>query len=331
MTQRWLLVFSLLLGSAAAQGAGANSADFGYLVLPNDATTGTVLNGPAKTAANPTQVVETSAGDSDARGICIYNCGKTGMALISLIGSTPCVFDGSVTVNDWVQISPTVAGECHDAGASRPTNGKLLGVLKVSGTGVGTYALAQSDVAAIGAVQTDSTGLIDQSLMPTGVIPFPSGAIIMILSGTCPSSFTQVTALNGQFVQGTIAANGDVGTTGGNATITPAGTVTAPVFTGTSNQATSGTSAGTPQGTNAATATSGNCAATNIAAGTGSTTACKATAPNLTVPAETFTGTIFPAHQHTLTPAGTNSAPTFTGAAIDPRPPFTKVIFCSKN
>ena len=50
MTQRWLLVFSLLLGSAAAQGAGANSADFGYLVLPNDATTGTVLNGPAKTA-----------------------------------------------------------------------------------------------------------------------------------------------------------------------------------------------------------------------------------------------------------------------------------------
>ena len=56
-----------------------------------------------------------------------------------------------------------------------------------------------------------------------------------------------------------------------------------------------------------------------------------ATAPNLTVPAETFTGTIFPAHQHTLTPAGTNSAPTFTGAAIDPRPPFTKVIFCAKN
>ena len=182
----------------------------------------------------------------------------------------------------------------------------------------------------------------------------PAGIISMQISGTCQPGWTEVMALNGQFLQGTVAANGDVGTTGGNATITPAGTVTAPVFTGTpgtvpaetftgtSNQATSGTSAGTPQGTNAATATSGNCAATNIAAGTGSTTACKATAPNLTVPAETFTGTVLATHQHTLTPggtnstapftpAGTNAAPSFTGTAVDPRPQFTKVIFCSKN
>ena len=48
--------------------------------------------------------------------------------------------------------------------------------------------------------------------------------------------------------------------------------------------------------TNAATATSGNCAATNIAAGTGSTTACKATAPNLTVPAEVIS---YPANKPT--------------------------------
>ena len=103
--------------------------------------------------------------------------------------------------------------------------------------------------------------------------------------------------------------------------------------------------------TNAATATSGNCAATNVAIGTGATNACKATAPNLTVPAETiswpakvpvassgaftqgaiswpanpptiaagsftqptFTGSALGTHSHTLTPAGTNGTSAVTG------------------
>lgn len=191
----------------------------------------------------------------------------------------------------------------------------------------------------------------------------PSGLIVLTLT-SCPSGFSEVSALDGKFLQGTLAAHSDVGTTGGNATITPAGTVSQPTFTGASDTTsavsagtpagtnstttTGATSAGTPAGTNGATATSGNCAATNIAAGTGSTTACKATAPNLTVPAETFTGSALaththtvPAetftgsalatHTHTVTPTGTVSQPTFTGNSVDPRPPFVKVIFCSKN
>jgi hypothetical protein len=276
------------------------------------------------------------------------------------------------------------------------------------------FCLAQSGLATTGWVQGQgySTG--------SGL---PSGLITLVISGACPSGFTEVSALSGKFLQGTLAANGDVGTAGGNATITPTGTVStpiltmnsytpggsvaAPTFTGTSSQSTSAVSAGTPAGTNAtgtvtpagtnawpagvptngaiaigsfvnsATATTGNCAATNIAAGTGSTTACKATAPNLTVPAEghsgsltpptiswpagvpvfsgsssttsaeVFTGSALGTHSHTLTPAGTNSAPaftgnsavltgsisqpTFTGSAVDPRPAFIKVIFCSAN
>lgn len=191
----------------------------------------------------------------------------------------------------------------------------------------------------------------------------PSGLIILSLSA-CPSGFGEVTALNGKMLRGTIAANNDVGTIGGNATITPAGTISAQTFTGsqvttsavsagtpsgTNGTATTGaTSAGTPAGTNGATITSGNCAATNIAAGTGSTTACKATAPNLTVPAETFTGSAMATHTHTVpaetftgsalaththtdTAAGAISQATFAGNAIDPSPSYVKVIFCSAN
>jgi hypothetical protein len=202
----------------------------------------------------------------------------------------------------------------------------------------------------------------------------PSGMVAFLLTETCPAGWTEQ-ALGGDYLLLTVAANGDVGSTGGSTSYTPsgtngtasftpagsngtaaftpsgtiawpggvpaiaAGTFTQPViaagtftqptiaagtftqptiawptpvptFTGTSNQTTSSTSGGTPAGTNAATATSGNCAATNIAAGTGSTTACKATAPNLTVPAETFSGSSLAGHTHTLTPAGTVAWPT---------------------
>jgi hypothetical protein len=158
----------------------------------------------------------------------------------------------------------------------------------------------------------------------------PSGLITMVSSGTCPAAWSEVAALNGKFLQGTLAANGDVGNTGGSATITPTGTVSQPTFTGSANQSTSAVSAGTPAGSNSGTTTSGNCAST-AKIGTSGATACSATAPNLTVPAETFTGSALGTHSHTLTPAGTVSQPTFTGNAIDPRPAFLKVIFCSKD
>lgn len=60
----------------------------------------------------------------------------------------------------------------------------------------------------------------------------PSGFIGMVSSGTCPTGTSEVAALNGKTLQGTLAANGDVGTTFGSDTITPAGTNSAPSFTG---------------------------------------------------------------------------------------------------
>jgi hypothetical protein len=180
----------------------------------------------------------------------------------------------------------------------------------------------------------------------------PSGVIILVVSGTCPANFTEVSALNGKMLRGTVAANGDVGTTGGNATITPTGIVSTPTFTGTSNQTTSATSGGTPAGTNGTTttgATSGGTPVGTISAlttgadssTTGGVAKAIAQTPTFTgsalsththtVPAEVFTGSALATHTHTLTPAGTVSQPTFTGNAVDPSPSYVKVIFCSKN
>jgi hypothetical protein len=190
----------------------------------------------------------------------------------------------------------------------------------------------------------------------------PTGAIIFVASGTCPSGYSEVAGLDGRMVRGTVAANGNVGGTGGSDTITPAGTNGAPALTmnsytpagtnGTAAFTPAGTNAaitaGTPAGTNSTSATTGNCAATNVAIGTGATNACKATAPNLSVTAQTFTGSALATHTHTFTgssgtvPAetftgsaavltGSVAAPTFTGTQFDNRAAYINLIGCSKS
>ena len=96
--------------------------------------------------------------------------------------------------------------------------------------------------------------------LASGIASVPSGAIVMIASGSCPGGFTENDSFNASMALGTEATNGDAGTTGGSNTVTPTGsnavavftpvgTVAAPVFTGDSNM-TSSVSAGTPAGSN---------------------------------------------------------------------------------
>jgi hypothetical protein len=49
----------------------------------------------------------------------------------------------------------------------------------------------------------------------------PVGMIALVVSGTCATGWSEVTALNGKMLRGTLAANADVGTTGGADSMTP--------------------------------------------------------------------------------------------------------------
>lgn len=165
----------------------------------------------------------------------------------------------------------------------------------------------------------------------------PQGAIFAFESGNCPSGYTEATSLNGRVPLGTLVANGNVGTTGGNDTITPAGTVAAPTFTGTAfssvinhthtvtvndpghthtqsvNSATTGGLSGyTPDTSTNTTSTSGFSTLSN-------TTGITASTAN---PAGGVSS---------ITPAGTNSAPAFTGTQFDNRSAFVRVIYCKKT
>lgn len=123
----------------------------------------------------------------------------------------------------------------------------------------------------------------------------PAGATVLIDAGTCPTGYAERTALNGKMLRGTLAANGDVGTTGGSDTLTPAGTLSAPALTMNSY---------TPTGTVAA-------PALTMASYT----------PAGTVAAPVFTGTQGTISAHTVSwPAGvptlSGTAASFTGSAL---------------
>lgn len=197
-----------------------------------------------------------------------------------------------------------------------------------------------------------------------------SGDIVIRVSGECGTGFTEVAALDGKVIRGTVAANMNQGGTGGSDTVTPEGTVAQATFTGS---ALSGHAHGT--GTYATSAHSGSAVddhASHTHAATGLTftgdavTASETAAtPNLVTsstqggavsPTTTATGTIggttagpsatlshavTQPSAHTLsgssesvsggTPAGTINAQSFTGTEHSTLPAYTRVLFCSKD
>jgi hypothetical protein len=117
----------------------------------------------------------------------------------------------------------------------------------------------------------------------------PAGAMLLVDAGTCPTGFAEVSGLDGKFLVGTLAANGNVGTSAGSDTVTPAGTVTAPTFTGNA-VASSAVSAGTPAGTNGTVSFTPD----------GTVTQAIFTGAPLATHTHMFTGTVLATHAHEL-------------------------------
>lgn len=173
----------------------------------------------------------------------------------------------------------------------------------------------------------------------------PSGTISLVTTGTCNTGWTEVSALNGRMLRGTIAANGNVGTTSGSDSITPTVaslTAAAQIFTGNS-VVSSAVSGGTPSGTNGtvnitplgtvtAPVFTGNALTTHfhelpvqlvsnvltrfIASATFGTGTSRAAIGQVTDTANTTSAAVALSEAKTAgTPAGTNSVPTFTGSS----------------
>jgi len=109
--------------------------------VANASTTGTTANHLAKLSGGAAVIPATSDTDG-ALGVVIGGAGTSGSAQIAARGTASCIFDGATTAGDWVIISSTTAGDCHDsASATRPTAAQAIGRVTTTNGSAGTYAV----------------------------------------------------------------------------------------------------------------------------------------------------------------------------------------------
>jgi hypothetical protein len=161
------------LSSPTITGAMGSSIDIGssqsYNVeFPNAGTTGTTINKLAKLTGAGTAVIAATTDTGFMVGIVVGGAGTTSNAIIANEGFASCIFDGATTQNDYVAISSSVAGDCHDIGNTYPTTGQLLGrVLSTNGAG-GTFAMFMFGAEIRGS--TTSSVNFAESEIPSGTI-----------------------------------------------------------------------------------------------------------------------------------------------------------------
>jgi hypothetical protein len=111
--------------------------------LCNDATTGTLLNFlAAYNAATPSCAVKAAITNTDGViGVVSSGSGTSGNAVITYRGYVQCSFDGSTVAGDYVVASTTNAGDCHDAGGTRPTGVQIIGRVETTNATGGTYGI----------------------------------------------------------------------------------------------------------------------------------------------------------------------------------------------
>lgn len=125
-------------GVSVATGNPTNFANF------TNGAAGTTLNQLAKlvaSGAGSTAVSTAITDTSGVVGVVIAGAGTSGLDLIQSAGQVLCIFDGGTTVEDYVQISSSIAGNCHDTGSTSYPAGsvQVIGRVLTTNAGAGTY------------------------------------------------------------------------------------------------------------------------------------------------------------------------------------------------
>ncbi len=97
--------------------------------LPNDGSTGTVINQLAKINSAGNAVTANTGDTSVPVYVVVAGAGTTGNATLAFGGTALCRFDaGGATAGHFVATSTATSGRCMDAGATAPTSGWVIGI-----------------------------------------------------------------------------------------------------------------------------------------------------------------------------------------------------------
>src|SRR4030095_14113460 len=145
---RWFLLTCLMallcLAPVCTRAQGPRSTG-AIGTLPNDTTTGTVLNYLAKKvpggAGGQAKLVLPSPGDTTIPLFVVTaNAGIAGSAVYVLSGEAPCVFDNTTTGKGGTPVVLGTGGRCHQQDTV-PANGMVLGTLNDDATTNGQMSL----------------------------------------------------------------------------------------------------------------------------------------------------------------------------------------------
>ena len=136
------LLLALVLTTVALWSQGITR-PANVIYIANEAGTGTTQGKLVKlTGAPSTAIVAGIADTSGVVGICINNCGTTGIATVQAWGQVSCVFDSATTAGNYVQIDTSTAGDCMDSGAATPpVAGQSIGRVLSTNGGAGNYGI----------------------------------------------------------------------------------------------------------------------------------------------------------------------------------------------
>ena len=156
-----LLAFGLIATAAAQTPIQPTIA-----YLPNAATptVAGLLAAPSGTPPNISATVATTSSTSII-GVTVVASDALGLAHIVTSGPAACVFDSTPVAGHFVGISATVAGDCHDAGATLPGSGQIVGVYTGAQGSGNTYIVAVGTTGAIGGSSSITIGSTSTSLM----------------------------------------------------------------------------------------------------------------------------------------------------------------------
>jgi hypothetical protein len=165
------------------------------ITVANASSTGTTTSTLTKlTGAPSTAVIAATTDTKGIVGIVTSGAGTTGNAVIQIAGTVNCVFDGTTTADDYVQISSTTSGDCHDSGPNYPTGGQAIGrVLSTNGS-AGTYSIVLFPAE----IQAAASPAWNSNTNPTGNLS--------LAMGSNTSAFQTTTAVNNFFEWANTAA-----------------------------------------------------------------------------------------------------------------------------
>lgn len=196
------------------------------VTVTNAGTTGTTINTLTKlTGAPSTAVIAATTDTANIIGITIAGAGTSSSAVIALSGQASCAYDGATTAGDYVQISSTTGGDCHDTGsATYPTSGgEVIGVVLSTNGGAGVYTTqlilqGAASSASGGVTVTTETANFAASFSSTtenwyAITPAASAQVRVALPNTIPASgqcidVSNASSYTATAYPGTTSANG---------------------------------------------------------------------------------------------------------------------------